>query len=48
LYAGPISANNPDASPSFSDVIRTAFAPPIEELLVVLARSQRVSELVVE
>jgi hypothetical protein len=45
LFSGLISANEIQTKPSFSDLIRTAFKPPIKELVANLAISKRISEL---
>lgn len=45
LFAGPISANESNAKPSFSDLIRTSFTPHLRELIAILAKSKRINEL---
>jgi hypothetical protein len=46
IFSGPISANNTNTEPSFSDVIRTAFKPPIKELIAVLVKNTRINTIV--
>jgi hypothetical protein len=45
LFSGPISANEITAKPSFSDLIRTAFKPPVKYLIANLAKTKRINEI---
>jgi hypothetical protein len=45
LFSGPISANEIHTKPSFSDIIRTAFKPPINKLIESLVKSKRRNEI---
>ena len=48
LFAGPISANTSNAKPSFSDLIRTAFKPPIKELILALVKHKRINQVTIK
>jgi hypothetical protein len=44
IFAGPISANEKHAKPSFSDLIRTPLLPPIKNLVIRLAESRPINQ----
>jgi hypothetical protein len=48
LFSGQISANEKDAKPSFSDMIRTPLLPPVKSLIVRLAEKKPINQIVVK
>jgi hypothetical protein len=48
LFSGPISANEAQAKPSFSDLIRISFKPPIKELIMNLAKHKCLNKIKVQ